>query len=172
MDIGNGGLNTFSEALATAGTYGYQVIVQSGVCPIATSNTITITVDPATVAGTLSATSPTTICGGGNADMSLAGETGAVLRWERQFNGGGFVDIGNGGSTTLSDPLAIVGTYDYRLIVQSGSCTSATSNTVQFIVDPASVGASLSASGCRRKKRRRHRSGWRRPAVRRRRTSS
>ncbi|MCH7515228.1 MAG: hypothetical protein IH947_14990, partial [Bacteroidetes bacterium] len=147
VDIGNGGSNTFSEALAAAGTYDYQVVVQSGVCPIATSNIITITVDPTSVAGTLSATGPTTICEGSTADLSLAGETGTVIRWERQFNGGGFVDIGNGGSTTLSDPLATAGTYDYQLVVQSGVCAQATSNIVTFTVDPVSNGGTLTAGG-------------------------
>jgi len=120
--------------------------VQSGACPTATSNFITITVDPTTVAGTLSPTGPTTICEGSTADLSLAGETGIILRWEREFNGGGFVDIGNGGSATLSDALATAGTYRYQVVVQSGVCALAISNIETFIVDPASNGGTLTVA--------------------------
>ncbi len=151
IDIGNGGSSSFSEVLVTAGTYSYHVVVQNGGCPIDISNDVIITVDPASNGGTLTAGGPTTICETGTTPlMTLAGELGTILRWERQFNGGGFVDIGNGGSNTFSEALAAAGTYDYQVVVQSGVCAEVFSTTQTVTVDAAPIVSTqpTDQSGC------------------------
>jgi gliding motility-associated-like protein len=123
----------------------YRVVVQSGVCSSATSNVITVTVYPQTVAGSVSG--PTTVCGGANSgNLTLTGNTGNVLGWVYSINSGAtWTPISN---TTTTLPFSnITQTTWYKAIVQSGTCNIDSTVTKIITVDPAPNGGVLSGGG-------------------------
>jgi gliding motility-associated-like protein len=114
-----------------------------GRCPVGTSSR-TVTIYGPTLGGT--ASGGTTYCEGTDAaNISLAGQRGTILRWEVNFNGGGFVDAGVGAVTTFDPGVLVVGTYDYRAVVANGPCAQQNSTTTTIIISasptPALVGA-------------------------------
>ena len=135
--------DTYNEDLTIEGIYEFRVLVQSGVCDSAYSNTLSITVNPATIAGTLSGGS-TEVCVGSNSGiMTLSGYTGNIIRWEKRINGGAWINIANT-TDTYNEDLTIEGTYEFRVLVQSGVCASAYSNTLSITVNPATIAGTLS----------------------------
>lgn len=122
-------------------TTDFRVVVGSGVCPADTSNTVTVTVSPATVAGTLLADA--TVCGGMNHDtLTLSGHIGTVQQWESSVDGGfNWVPIVNTTSSLVYHN--ITQTTMYRVQVQSGGCPPAYSNTVTIVVDQPPVGGEV-----------------------------
>ncbi len=126
---------------ATAGTTTLSVVDQystGALCP-STSRTLSITIDPATVGGSVGPNK--TICNDGSSTtgtMTLTGKTGSVVKWQRQPPLGVFTDIaGTAGMTTYSEvPAFGAGTYQYRAVVQSGVCATANSAAATITVNP------------------------------------
>ncbi|MDP3667261.1 MAG: PKD-like domain-containing protein, partial [Sediminibacterium sp.] len=110
----------------------YRSLVQSGVCSSAYSNAVTITVNPQTIAGSLAADA--TVCATANSGtLSLSAYTGNIIRWESSSdNGTTWTNIANTTNTLTYNNLAI--TTLYRLLVQSGMCTSIYSNNATITV--------------------------------------
>ncbi|MBL6449492.1 gliding motility-associated C-terminal domain-containing protein [Fulvivirga sp. 29W222] len=79
--------------------------------------------------------------------LTLTGHRGDIIRWERQVNGGGFVDIGNPGSTTFQETLGAEGTYDYRAIVENGVCSTEASADATIIVNPVPAKPTITEVG-------------------------
>ena len=135
---GNTNSHTFTGL--SNGTYRGKTInngVESGL-----SNAVTLTNDPTSVGGTINGTN-TQICQGSNTGvMTLSGHTGNVVKWQKRVNAGAWVDIANT-NTTYSEVPTSAGTWDYRAEVKSGTCPSAFSNIYTIIVDPTSVGGTL-----------------------------
>ncbi len=122
----------------------YRAVVQSGVCSSANSTSVTITVTPVSVGGTVTASA--TVCSGSNSGtLTLSGQTGAVLRWQFSTDGG-FTWNNIANVTTSQNYLNLVITTMYRAVVQSGGCASANSNPATITVDPVSVGGTVSSS--------------------------
>ena len=126
----------------------YRVVVTSGACSSDNSNEVTITVDPATVGGTLS--SDATVCATSNSGtLTLAGSVGTITRWESSDDN--WTTTTNISNTTVSQGYTNLSTTTkYRVVVISGSCSSTTSNEVTITVDPTTDGGILStdASVC------------------------
>lgn len=140
VNIGNAGLTGISTGIMNiSGTWEYRAIIQNSPCPSAFSSVATISVSTPSVGGTAS-TSATPICDGSSATVSLSGQTGAVLFWELQINGGGFNSIGNAGLISFSTGNLTPGTYDYRAVVQNSPCSNATSSSVNITVSSISAG--------------------------------
>lgn len=135
--IGNPGLTVIGTgALNSPGINEFRAVIQNGGCPATESTPATITVDPTSVGGTVIANF-TSVCAGSTVDMILSGQTGAVVNWERQYNGGGWTNVGNAGSTLFtSSALTPAGTYEFRAVVQSGTCSPVTSSSVSITVIP------------------------------------
>ena len=88
------------------------------------------TIFATSVAGTAAA-SHADICLNGTAVLSLAGNTGNVVRWESAFGGNPWADLGGAGQQNfISNMLTPAGTYKFRAVVQNGSCAADTSNQV------------------------------------------
>ena len=121
----------------------YRAVVRDGSCPQALSSEVTITVDFPSVGGTVS--SSTNVCIGINSGiLNLTDQTGDVARWEKTTNNWSTVtSISN--TTDSQDYLNLTETTKYRAIVQSGSCSEATSSEVTITVDSESVGGSISS---------------------------
>jgi hypothetical protein len=132
----------------TTTTY-FRAVVQSGVCAAANSSIVTITVDPATIGGTVS--SSQTICSGSTpANLTLSGQTGSVVKWQRStvsnFSSS-VTDIANTSTNTYRCvDWALTSTTYFRAVVQSGVCAAANSSIVTIAVDPVSVGGTVSSN--------------------------
>lgn len=116
----------------------------AGTCNTTACVSQTIVVSTPSVPGFLTA-SNTTPCFGSGFTVSLAGHSGSVLHWERQFNGGGYANIANAGNTTVSQTGLAVGTYEYRAYIKNGVCAGVYSNTISVQVIPQSFGGSTYA---------------------------
>lgn len=121
----------------------YKCIV-SGTCGNATSSTVTLTVNPGSVGGTVN--SSTTVCSGSNSGtLTLSGQTGSVQKWQSSTNGGtSWNDIFSTSTSRSYNNLNT--TTMYRAVVQNGSCSSATSVAATITVLPSSVGGNVSSS--------------------------
>ncbi|HEY0680490.1 MAG TPA: SdrD B-like domain-containing protein, partial [Chitinophagaceae bacterium] len=122
-------LNT--GALTT--TTQFRAVVQSGACAAQNSSAATVTVDPTTVGGSTAAgTSP--ICSGSSTNITLSGNTGAIVKWQYSTDGSTWNDI-----ASTANPLntgALTTTTQFRAVVQSGACLEQNSAATTVVVDP------------------------------------
>jgi gliding motility-associated-like protein len=123
----------------------YRANVQSGACAAAITNTVTITVNPTTVGGSLAPVA-TTVCSGINGGtLTLSGHTGTITRWEFSTNGGTtWSSVAN--TTTTLNYTNLVATRMYRALVRSGVCANMYSATATVTVIAGSVGGTVSSS--------------------------
>ena len=99
----------------------YRVVVQNGACPTANSSIATVTVDPVSVGGSVSANA--TVCSGSNSGtLTLSGQTGNVNKWQSSTDGGStWVDISNLTTSYTYTNLSV--NTQFRAVVQSGTCS-------------------------------------------------
>ncbi|MDD2673678.1 MAG: T9SS sorting signal type C domain-containing protein [Flavobacterium sp.] len=124
-------------------TTSYRAVLQSGSCSIVNSSSAAVTVNPPSVGGTVSG--GTTVCSGANSTiLTLAGHTGAVVRWESSLDNFATAGsaIANIGTTLTATNLST--TTSYRAVLQSGSCSIANSSLATVTVNPPSVGGTVS----------------------------
>ncbi|MDQ3046125.1 MAG: gliding motility-associated C-terminal domain-containing protein [Bacteroidota bacterium] len=148
----DGGLTWLTLANTTASqvymnlaqTTTYRVNVKSGVCNAATSNAVTITVDPVAVGGSLSGS--TVVCDTVNSGtLTLAGSVGTIQNWESSTDGGlTWILIAN--TTTTNNYTNLTDTTWFRVIVMSGLCGNDTSTTAVIEVNPPTVGGMVTAN--------------------------
>ena len=121
----------------------YRAIVQNGNCSVATSSIASVYVIPSTIAGTING--PSTLCAGSNpGNLILSGNTGNVVRWESAVSPfSTFTTIAN--TTNSYSPGALTQTTHFRAVVQSGSCTSATTNALVINISSSVSGGNVSA---------------------------
>lgn len=137
---------TTSQAYTTlTTTTKYRANVQSGACAAAITNTVTITVNPSTVGGTIAPVA-TTVCSGSNSGtLTLSGHTGSIVRWQYSTNGGTtWTNITN--TTTTLNYTNLTATRMYRALVKSGVCASVYSATATVTVVAGSIGGTVSSS--------------------------
>ena len=107
----------------------FRAVVSSGACSSSTSASVSITIIPASVAGTISGGNVSVCAGSLNSTtMTLAGNTGTI-QWQSSTDNLTFTNIS--GATTASyteNNLAV--TKYYRAMVTSGACSSASSVSV------------------------------------------
>ena len=121
----------------------FRAVVTSGSCAVATSATVTVTVSPTSVGGTISG-GTTSICRGSTiGTLTLSGQVGTIVQWERKLDSGAWSNIGNGGSTAFSEIPYAAGTWQYRALVQRASCDSAYSSIQIIVVSPTPVGGNV-----------------------------
>ncbi|MCG9792218.1 beta strand repeat-containing protein, partial [Flavobacterium algicola] len=131
----------------TANTY-FRAVVQSGSCPAANSGSVLITIDATSVGGSVA--SAQTICSGSTpASISLTGNTGTVVKWQKSSDAAFTTptDITSTSTTLASATIgALTSTTYFRAVVQSGSCPAANSGSVLITIDPTSVGGSVASA--------------------------
>jgi carbon monoxide dehydrogenase subunit G len=135
-DIAGATSSTYTATNLTDTTY-YRAVVTNGVWPSATTSSVTMTVSPASVAGSISGAA--TVCTVTNSTvLTLSGNTGTV-QWQSSIDNSTFGDIAGANSLTYTATNLTDSTY-YRAVITSGVCSSATtslgtnSNIVQVIV--------------------------------------
>ncbi|WP_162927078.1 beta strand repeat-containing protein [Flavobacterium psychrotrophum] len=142
-DISGANAANYTTPALTATMY-YRANVTNGTCGAATSSVSTVTVSPASVAGTTSADQ--TICVNNTATISLNGYTGTI-QWQESANGTtGWANVtgGTGATTATYTTAALTATKYYKAVVTSGACSTATSATVKVTVNAAAVAGTVS----------------------------
>ena len=111
-------------------------------CP-SNNRDISVTVSPLSVGGSITGGTTPLCLGSSTGTMTLSGNTGNVVRWEKRLGAGAWSNIANT-NVTYSETPSAVGSWQYRALVQSGSCSSIYSGTRTIVVDPAATGGTLS----------------------------
>jgi hypothetical protein len=128
----------------TATTY-YRARITSGACAQTNSSSALITVNPASVAGSIAGAA--TVCSGTNSTtLTLSGQTGSVTRWESSLNNFSTAGTPITNSTTTLTATNLTATTYYRAVVTSGVCAAANSGSATITVSPTSVGGSVAGS--------------------------
>jgi len=122
--------NSVVNNLAT-GTYTFRWTISNVVCTDSYDE-VSITIDAATVAGTI--TADNTVCATGNSGtVSLTGNTGNILNWSISIdNGNNWNTISNTTNTLNYNNLTT--TTLYRATVQNGICNVENTNNVTITV--------------------------------------
>ncbi len=119
-----------------------------GNCAVGPSSR-TVTIYGPTLGGTASGGAP--YCQGADANnITLTGHRGDIVRWEVNFNSGGFVDAGVGTAATFDPGVLAAGTYEYRAVVTNGPCLqqNSTTTTINVAVNPTLSGAGPDQALC------------------------
>ncbi len=133
---------TASNTYTSSGTFDAILTIQdANQCTSSISNRITV--DPTSVAGTVTAAN-STICEGSNTVLTLNGNTGTI-QWQKSIDNITFTNITGATSTSYNTGNLTTTTY-YRAIVTSGSCSSATSGVVTVTVNPTPTATLSSVS--------------------------
>jgi hypothetical protein len=126
-------LFTISGSPSASGTYNY-IVSTTGPCVNITSSG-TITVDPSSAGGTLSPRETIVCIGSNSGTITLSGQTGTVVRWEYSTDGGiNWLPMVNTSTSFTYSNLAV--TTLYRVVVQSGTCSTAYSAFAAVSVIP------------------------------------
>ena len=155
---GSGNAN-FTSAVLTAANNG-QILQITGItttsatpnCSSVFTQELTLSVDPVTVGGTVSANQ--TICSGNSpADLTLNGNTGSVVKWQKASDVvfSSPVDIAVTSTILTGATIGNLNTDTYfRAVVQSGSCAIVYSASVLISINPnpTLTGASQNATVC------------------------
>jgi len=122
---GTSASNTVTVTWNTAGLQSVSVNYQnsSGI-PGPSPAVYNVTVNPASVGGSITPAAVTILIGSSTGTLTLGGYTGVIQKWQRRFNGGSYTDIANT-LPTYSETPGAVGVYDYRVEVMSGNCSAA-----------------------------------------------
>jgi hypothetical protein len=137
---------TISGTPTVDGTFNYSIPLTGGCGSV--SATGTITVNPASVGGTVS--SNQTICSGTEpADLTLSANVGDVIKWQSSSDAAFTSPVDIAETATTLDGVtigALTSSTYFRAVVQSGTCTVAYSTYVLVTVDAVSVGGTVSSN--------------------------
>ena len=115
-----------------------RVACMSGWTGASESNVVKMTVNPATVGGSVTGGSTPIIYGSTTGTMTLAGQTGSVLKWQKRVGSDAWSDIANT-TITYSEIPSSAGTWQYRTLVKSGTCSESYSETFNIVVNPKAL---------------------------------
>lgn len=116
----------------------YRAIVQnSSFCITDTSNQITFTINPNTVAGTLSVIGSDSVCYAVNtSSLNVSGNVGSILYWISSTNNGlSWSPISN--NTTILNLNGLIQTTTFKAVVQSANCNIDSTNSIKIKVLPS-----------------------------------
>jgi hypothetical protein len=108
---------TYTTAVLAAGSHQFRRKVTSSTCGSATTGAVTVTVNPASVAGSISGGTTPLCQGTATGTMTLSGHTGSIVQWQKRVNSGSWTNISNT-ATTYSETPSSAGTWEYRAEVK------------------------------------------------------
>jgi gliding motility-associated-like protein len=124
-------------------TYLYRALVQSGVCSLAFSDTVQVTVLAGAVGGVLSPVNQTECSGSNSGNINLSGHSGTISGWEMSINSGAtwspIVNI-----TTSQSYLNLTQETWYRALISD--CNQDTSSVTIIGIDQNPIGGTLSSN--------------------------
>jgi len=130
--------NTTISGLQAGNTYNLRWTISDANCS-SSSDDVQITVNPLSIGGTTAG--DVAVCAGANSgNISLTGQIGSIIRWERSIdNGLTWSTITSTSNPYVFSNLAI--TTRYRAVIQSGSCAEAISTVTTITVNPGTIAA-------------------------------
>jgi gliding motility-associated-like protein len=140
MDIPNATGTDYATPILTKNT-NYRAKVTSNNCAPDFSNVVTITVDPPSIAGTITA-SATAVCTGSTVTLTLNGSSGNI-QWQSDVSGS-FADISLATGATYTT-FALTKVTSFRAVVKKGNCPAATTAMVTVTIAPALSGGTAKA---------------------------
>ncbi len=133
VNIAGATSSSFTIASTAAGDAGSYDVVVTGTCGAVTSNTATLTVNPATMITTQPANQ--TVCAGQSATFTVAA-TGAGLTYQWRKNGVSIAGATGSSFTIASVAAGDAGSYD---VVVMGTCGTVTSAAATLTINPATA---------------------------------
>jgi hypothetical protein len=139
------GTLTLTSGTVTPQNVTYTVTATKGSC--SSSFKVTVTVYPASIAGTISG--GTAICAGTNSTLlTLSGSRGNVLRWESSTDNFNSVITPITNTATIYTAVDLTTTTSYRAVVQSGNCSVVTSAIGTITIkNPIATGVTICQGG-------------------------
>lgn len=98
------------------------------------SNVIKVSVSPSTVGGSITSSTTSITYGSSSGTMTLESHVGNIQKWQKKLNNGTWSDISNT-NTTYSETPSNAGTWYYRAVVKSGTCSEANSSEFTLTVN-------------------------------------
>ena len=133
---------TYTATNLTTTTY-YKAVVTSGACASATTSAATITVSPASVAGSIAGAA--TVCTGTNSTtLTLSGNTGSI-QWQSSTDATNYSNISGATAATYTATNLTTTTY-YKAVVTSGACASATTSAATITVASVPTAATITGN--------------------------
>jgi len=147
---------TVANVSASEDGYKYQCVVSGTCTPSATSTSNTLSVLKAPAVTTQP--SATTVCENANTSFTVVASGDALTYQWQEDDGGGFVNLANGGSysgvttatLSITSAATTIDGYDYRCVVSNTACASANSSSAKITVQvaPAVTTAPSDATIC------------------------
>ena len=131
------------------GTYEFRRVVNGTGCSNTSASVFLYYSTSSTVSGGTTSTSNATVCIGGSYTISVAGNTGTVLRWERKFGAGAYASIGSANLNSIIESQTTAGTYCYHAIVQNvcnGGADQTSSEICVTVIAKPTVTSALPAT--------------------------
>jgi gliding motility-associated-like protein len=123
----------------------FRALVQNGPCNSIYSNEVNISVNPITTPGILSSTDTLVCVSYNSGSINLTGNTGTVIHWEySEDNGKNWISINYTSNSYLFSNLAKPTLF--RVLVQSGVCSSVYSNSIAIITSIPTVAGKIRGS--------------------------
>ena len=97
------------------------------------TGTAMVTVTPLPEGGEVTGPASFILLSQSTGTLTLSGETGAVVRWEKRVNEGSWTEVGNT-EKTYSEVPSSIGTWEYRAVVESGECGTDESEPHEIVV--------------------------------------
>jgi len=126
--------NTFASSTLINGDVVSCTFTSNEICTSnnpAVSNNIAVVIASYTVGGAMSSMETEVCEGSSTGTIILSGYVGDILYWQRRIDGGIWTNIpGTAGFGTYSEITTASGVWEYRAVVQSGTCNVDTSSLI------------------------------------------
>lgn len=138
----------------SAGTWEYRAVVNNACSGTSFSTVVSITVNPLSNAGTLSGGIGSICFPSSTSDMTVSGYFGTI-QWQRRKNNGSWVFIVGASNPNYSEVISTANgftsppansfdTYQYRVVVTNGACSSTSPSSISIQVYAAGIAGSVS----------------------------
>lgn len=141
INFGSGNTSETINHTANQNPVLYKAIVSNGTCERFVISSPTTVVEP--VGGNVSL-SDFSICDGSSTTLSLSGQTGTSIQWQRAINGGSYSNFGGNTSSLLVSPSLTDVSVEYQAIVYLGTTCNATSSSETLTISQPAVAGNLS----------------------------
>ncbi len=145
-----GNAATYAPGALTQTMYYRRNVTSGSACPMVSSDTVTITVNPALTAGSVdasqsicSSTSPTALT---ELTAATGGNGTYTYQWQSSADGTtGWTNVSGATLATFAPP-SLTATIYYRRVVSSGTCTAQNSNVITITVLPGLSPGTITAT--------------------------
>ena len=132
----NGTGTALDFGLQTLGVYTIVAKNMATLCTNLMTGNATVTLNPVSIGGTAVGANASITIGQSTGNITLGGQAGSITKWQRKIGDGGFADIAlSAGLNPFSEIPAQVAIYQYRAVVQNGTCVEAYSLPTSITVN-------------------------------------